>query len=201
MARIASPNVTKPITPTTITAATPEVAKETKVKKVRPKGPNKKLMPSVNMTRDELAKLSPTELLSVIKDKISVERAKKFLVDRIKNERINSLSSEVLMSWTYKAVAVEGVTAKIIGSTKPKVTLTAEQFNSLTSAAKANLIDQYTFKTRAVRIVAWLIEKGMPITAEDVVYLTNGRIAVEGIVNPEPVRGASSVLVDGVQFS
>lgn len=135
--------------------------------------------------------------------RISRERGIVFLVDRVGAEKINSITPEMIMSWTYKAVTIEGVTIDDQGFTPAtaKKTLTKDAFNKLDAKGKAALIKEYTHKRRAADIVLPdLILKGMPLTGEDVVYLTCGRVAIEGITIVAKAQQAHAI-TDGVTFS
>lgn len=135
--------------------------------------------------------------------RISRERGIVFLVDRVGAGKINSITPEMIMSWTYKAVTIEGVTIKDQGFTSAtaKETLTKDAFNKLDAKGKAALINKFTHKRRAADIIIPdLILKGMPLTGEDVVYLTCGRIAIEGIIIAAKAQQAHAI-TEGVTFS
>ena len=135
--------------------------------------------------------------------RISRERGIVFLVDRVGAEKINSITPEMIMSWTYKSVTIEDVTIDDQGFTPAtaKKTLTKDAFNKLDAKGKAALIDKYTHKRRAADIIIPdLILKGMPLSAEDMVYLTCGRVAIEGITIVTKAQQAHAI-TDGVTFS
>ena len=174
-------------------------------------------MPKVRFTMDEFNKLDPKGIVDVLIDpknpainRIGRERAQKFLIDRISKENIK-VTPAALMDLTYKNVRVNGIDSitekKIRGVKEPKVTLTTEEFQQLTPEKIVEWVGKYTHKRRiADSIIPSYIAAGMPVTAEDVVYLTNGRVEIEGITNPT-YRGGSgrgkkaSVIVEGLAFS
>ena len=142
-----------------------------------------------------------TDLITVPDNRLSRERSKQELVSRIASGRIKVGEPSTLMDWTFKNVQVEGVDTDVRGVKEAKVALTQEQFDALSDAEKATYIKQYTNKRRvAESILPELIRKGMPLSPEDVVYLTNGRIAIDGVVVERQSR-RQVALTDGIEFS
>jgi len=158
----------------------------------------------ISLSMEELEKKTAQELADLITvpdNRLSRERSKQELVSRIASGRIKVGEPSTLMDWTFKNVQIEGVDAKVRGVKEAKVTLTQEQFNALSDAEKAAYVKQYTNKRRvAESILPELIRKGMPLSPEDVVYLTNGRIAIDGVVVQRQSR-KQVALTDGVEFS
>jgi hypothetical protein len=158
----------------------------------------------IAITTDEFTAKSPQELVDLMIDRLSQERAKAELISRIREKRIKINEASTLMDWTYKNVTVEGVTAKVRGVKNAKVTLTADQFNSLTPEQKAAYVNQYAHKRRvAGDIMPQLIIKGMPITPRDLVWLTNERVTIEGVTiqNHNANGKRNQALTDGVEFA
>jgi len=164
-------------------------------------------MKPVKLTREEFDAKGPADLVALLtepENKLSRERAKTELVKRIKEGRVNSISAGVLMAYTYNSVRVEGAEPLVTGGYKAenaKVKLTQAEFDKLTPAGKADLIEKYSHKKRvATDIFPALVAKGMPMTAEDVVYVTHGRVAIEG-VTVASTSTKQPVPTDGVEFS
>ena len=136
-------------------------------------------------------------------NRISRERGKELLVERIGNGKINSITAEAIMDWTYKAVTIKGVTIDSQGftPTTAKKTLTQAEFDEYDAQGKAALIKEYTHKRRASDIILPdLILKGMPLSDKDVVYLTNGRIEIKGVEYIAKARQVHAI-TEGVKFS
>lgn len=182
-------------------------AKNTNATKKETKGTKLTDMKPIKLTREEFDAKSPAELVALLtkpENRLSCERSKADLVRRIKEGRVNSLSAGIMMAYTYNSVRVKDVEPLVKGGYKvesAKVTMTQAEFDKLTPTGKAKLIDNYSHKKRvASGIYPELVAQGMPMTAEDVVYVTNGRIAIEGVtVASTSVK--QPVPTDGVKFS
>lgn len=179
----------------------------TKTEKTAVKGTKLSDMKPVKLTREEFDSKSPAEIVDLMtkpESRISPERAKADLVKRVAEGRVNGLSAAIVMAYTYNSLRVEGVEPIVTGGYKEenaKVRMTQEEFDKLSSAEKADLIKNYSHKNRvASDILPALIEKGMPTSAEDVVYLTHGRVMIEGVavVNTSTRQ---PVPTDGVTFA
>lgn len=166
-------------------------------------------MPGIKLTKKAFGELSPTDLVAKMIDptnpdinRIGRERAKAMLVDRIKEGRIKINEPAILMHLTFNSVRVAGVTTNGFGFSvkNAKVKLTKAEFKALTAEQIAAYVEQYSHKRRvADSIIPAYIAAGMPMSAEDVVYLTCGRVAVAGVT----VTTASKkqpVPTTGVQF-
>lgn len=143
------------------------------------------------------------EMCTKPQNRISRERGKEFLVERIAAEKINSITPEAMMDWTYKAVTVDGVTIDSQGFTPAtaKKTLTKAEFAKLDAKGKAALIKEFTHKRRASDvIIPDLILKGLPLEGEDVVYLTCGRILIDGVTITAKTKQVHAI-TEGVKFS
>ncbi len=159
-------------------------------------------MEPIILTLEEFEGKTSGELTDLISDRLSRERSKAELVERIKDGRVRITVPEVLMDWTFKSVTVQGVDGKIRGRKDPKVNLTQDQFDALSDTEKAGLVEKYTNKRRvAENILPELIRKGMPLSPEDTVYLTNERITIEGVVVEKRGNGRQPALTDGVEFA
>lgn len=170
--------------------------KETKVKLAD--------MKPVKLTKAAFGKLTPEELYDLMcsPSRISEERAKDLLVDRIKAEKLNSITPVIMMNWTYSSVRINGVEPKGPGFSpeRAKKKMTKKEFGELDAAGKAALIKEFTHKRRAAGVILpALIVKGLPLTAEDVVYLTCGRVEIEG-VTVSATRRETPVIVEGITF-
>lgn len=161
----------------------------------------------IKMTQEEFGKLDAAGLRAKLctepQSRISRERGKAFLVERVEAGRINSITPEVMMNWTYKAVQIEGATVEGQGFTpgRAKKKLTQTAFGKLDAAGKATLIKEFTHKKRAADvIIPDLVTAGMPLSAEDVVYLTCGRIEIEGVTVTAKSNKTSHAVTEGVKF-
>lgn len=179
----------------------------TKTEKTAVNGTKLSDMKPVTLTREEFDSKSPAEIVDLMtkpESRISPERAKADLVKRVAEGRVNSLSAAIMMAYTYNSLRVEGVKPIVTGGYKEenaKVRMTQEDFDKLSSAEKADLIKNYSHKNRvASDILPALIVKGMPLSPEDAVYLTHGRVMIEGVtvVNTSTRQ---PVPTDGVTFA
>lgn len=154
----------------------------------------------VDLTLEEFSNLKPEKLMEMVVPRLSRIRTKAELVSRIKSGRIKIGQPSTLMNWTFKNVMVKGVNISSRGTKDTKVELSKEEFDTLTDDRKAELIEKYTRERRASEeIFPALLRMGLKLTAYDVVYLTCGRVAIEGIV----IEGNTKkqvALVDGVEF-
>jgi len=163
-------------------------------------------MKVIKLTAEEFAAKSADELHGIMctpDNRISRERGITFLVGRVRAEKLNSITPKAIMNWTYKSVQIEGVTVEGAGFSpeKAKKKLTQKEYNELDAAAKADLIEKYTHKRRAAEIILpALIKKGLPLSAEDVVYLTCGRVEIEGVTIASTQR-ETAVVTEGVTFA
>jgi len=189
-----------------MTKATGTETKKTAAKTTETKVVKMVDLKPIKLTQDEFGKLDAAalraKLCSEPQPRISRERGHSFLVERVENGKINSITAVVLMNWTYRGVVVEGIAIEGQGrSVENAVTkLSQKEFDELTPAGKAALIKELTHKRRAADvIIPDLVSKGLPLTAEDVVYLTNGRIEIEGVTIAKSNKVAHA-LTDGVTF-
>lgn len=166
-------------------------------------------MEIIELTKAAFDKLTPAGLVAKMIDpknpainRISRERAHAMLIERIEAGRI-TVTSVILADLTYKNVVVEGVAipAKVRGVIEPKITLTQEQFDKAEPKEIAAYVDKYTHKRRAAdTIIPDYIVAGMPMTAVDVVSLTNGRVAVKGVEVPKAGNAKVHAVTEGIQF-
>ena len=164
----------------------------------------------IDLTLEEFGNLSPDgkmseDLLSLVIPRLSRIRTKNELVSRIRDGKIRITKPNSISNWTYGNVTIEGMSinsnANISSrvTKNPKVVLSQEEFDALTDIEKSELIGKYTRERRAITIFETLLRLGMQLTAYDVVYLTCGRLSIEGIV----VEGHSKkqvAIVDGIEF-
>jgi len=169
-------------------------------------------MPVVKLTKKAFGELDGAGLVERMIDpaneainRISRERALELLTTRIKAGKIK-ITGAALMDLTFKRVVVEGVDPEAlkdvrgVATENAKVTLTQDEFNALTPEQTAAYVEQYTHKRSAAnKYVPAYIGAGMPMTAEDVVWLTCGRVAIAG-VTVETKGKKSEAVTDGVKF-
>ena len=166
-------------------------------------------MPTLEFTKAAYGKLDAAALAAALVDpedpainRISRERGLALLVERIEAGRI-TLTPEAMADLTYKKVVVEKVELPkgVRGVLEPVVTLTTEQFKSLTPAEAASYVDKYLHKRRAADvIIPGYVKAGMPLTAVDMVSITNGRVAVKGVVVSKAGNAPPKAVTTGVAF-
>ncbi len=160
----------------------------------------------IELTQEEFDAKTPAEMLALVTTPLNIlspERSKELLVNRIKEGKLNSMTPEILMNWTYKIVQVNGVVTDSPGkkAENAAVVLTQDEFKALDAVGRAELILAHSHKRRvADKILPALIAKGMPLTASDYVYVTNGRIEVEGVTVAAATRSSRPAIVDGITF-
>jgi hypothetical protein len=164
----------------------------------------KKDLATINLSQNEVKGFTSdrTKIEAELTPRLSNRHCKAFLVNSIKEGAIE-IPVEGISSLTYKAVGIKGVKVAegISGKQKPVVELTKEQFGKLSPKEVAELIENYTTEKRAAYVVQGLLLQGLPITAKDLVYLCNGRVAVEGVALESPRKGINiSVLISGVKI-
>lgn len=193
-----------------VTAEQKDAAKKTETKVATPAEATPVKMAdltTIKMTQKEFDALDAAalraKLCSEPQSRISRERGKTYLVDNVASGKINSITAAVLMNWTFRGVVVKGVEFKGQGRSAENAlkTLTQAEFDKLSPTETSALINEYTHKRRAADvIIPALVTVGMPLTAEDVVYLTNGRIEVEGVTVTKSSKTTEAV-VTGVTFA
>lgn len=170
-------------------------------------------MKTTTLTKAAFSKLTPVGLVAKLIDpkndainRISRERAKDMLTKRIAAGKVK-LTAAALMDLTYKNIRVEGVAPDALKGVRgvapenSKETLTQEQFSKLKPAKVAAYVETFTHKRRiANAIFPAYIKAGMPMSAEDVVYVTNGRVAIEGVVVKTANGTKAEAIVEGVEF-
>ena len=157
-------------------------------------------MKPVELSMEAFNSLAPEKLMEIVVPRLSRIRTKAELVSRIRAGKIKIGQPSTIMNWTFKNVVVKDVSINSRGTKDAKVELSREQFDALTNDQKAELIEKHTRERRAAEeIFPALLRLGLKLSAYDVVYLTCGRISIEGIV----IEGHSRkqvALVDGVEF-
>ena len=157
-------------------------------------------MKPVELSMEAFNSLAPEKLMEIVVPRLSRIRTKAELVSRIRAGKIKIGQPSTIMNWTFKNVVVKDVSINSRGTKDAKVELSREQFDALTNDQKAELIEKHTRERRAAEeIFPALLRLGLKLSAYDVVYLTCGRISIEGIV----IEGHSKkqvALVDGVEF-
>ena len=157
-------------------------------------------MKPVDLSMEAFNSLAPEKLMEIVVPRLSRIRTKAELVSRIRAGKIKIGQPSTIMNWTFKNVVVKDVSINSRGTKDAKVELSREQFDALTNEQKADLVEKHTRERRAAEeIFPALLRLGLKLSAYDVVYLTCGRISIEGIV----IEGHSkkqAALVDGVEF-
>lgn len=166
-------------------------------------------MPTLSFTKTAYGKLDPEALAAALVDpenpainRISRERGLALLVERIETGRI-TLTPEALADLTYKKVVVEKIELPkgVRGVLEPVVTLTATQFKDLKPAEAASYVAKYLHKRRAADvIIPGYVKAGMPLTAVDMVSLTNNRVAIKGVVVSKAGATPPKAVTAGVEF-
>jgi len=160
----------------------------------------KKDLATINLTQDEAKKFSAKRIEEDLVPRLSNRRSKFFLVDQIESGAIQ-VPAALVGPWTYKTVAVKGVEVdKMPGRKEPVRTITKDAFAKMDAKAVAKLIEKHTTEKRAAYVVQALLTGGVvKPTARDLVYLSNGRIAVHGITIESTRKGIDlTSLVAGV---
>lgn len=135
--------------------------------------------------------------------RISRERGKAYLVRQVASGKINSIEPETMENWTYNSVRIKGVEVEGQGFTAANAakTLTKAEFGKLDAQGKAALIEKFTHKRRAADVILPdLVTAGMPMSAEDVVHITCGRVSIEGVTPTARARKTSHAITEGVKF-
>jgi len=157
-------------------------------------------MKPIELGMEAFESLTPEKLMEIVVPRLSRIRTKAELVSRIRSGKIKIGQPSTMMNWTFKNVVVKDVSISSRGTKDAKVELSREQFDALTNEQKAELIEKHTRERRAAEeIFPALLRLGLKLSAYDTVYLTCGRISIEGIV----IEGHSRkqvALVDGVEF-
>jgi len=154
----------------------------------------------IDVSMKEFESMTHEQLTNLVIPRLSRIRTKAELVSRIRNGKIRISQPSTMMNWTFKNVVVNGVAINSRGTKDAKVVLSKEEFDALTNDEKADLIEKHTRERRAAEeIYPALLKLGLKLSAYDVVYLTNGRIAIEGIVI-EGHTNKQVAIVDGVEF-
>ena len=167
----------------------------------------KKDLTVLNFTAIEYNLLDPKEFVEELAPRVSDGHALDVLIDLVQAGTIVIGDPEVLMNWTYKAVVVEGLDPKVVkeisGKKTPVVTMSLAEFEALSPKHMGNFFRWYTTPSRAAKILLEIIKtQGYLPSAEKVVQLTNGRVAVAGVERPKQNKKApASILLKGVTIN
>jgi len=163
----------------------------------------KKDLAIINLTKAEAKAIDAKRIETELVPRLSLRHCKTYLVREVAAGAI-SVPETVVKAWTYGAVAIKGVDGgKVPGRKEAEETMTKAQYAKLDAAAKAALLKEHTTEKRAGYIVTALMTRvGLVPEAKDIVFLSNGRMAVDGIVL-ETARKATdfSALVYGVEIN
>lgn len=159
-------------------------------------------MPPTHVTPEDFGDMEPAEVLELVTGRVSRERAKRELVDRVAKGAVGIKDPAVVVNWTNGRVWIEGVQG-IHRRRHPERTMSVEEFQALTPAELAEIVDRFSDKRRLVDLVfVELVRKGMPMTDVDVVYVTNGRVLIGDLTNKTYRHKQEQViLTTGVEFS
>jgi len=142
---------------------------------------------------------------ALLEERLSRKRCKEHLLKLVKNGTVKLTSADALYRWTYGAATVDGEKVEgVPGKKEPKVNITTAQWAKVTPAQIADILREYTTEGKAGTIVLALISRGVwRPSGEDVVYLTNERVTVEGVKVPARTRKQPSLesLLAGITVS
>ena len=163
----------------------------------------KKDLPVINLTRAEAEAIDADRIELELVPRLSLGHCKSYLVREIEAGNI-SVSADVIKAWTYGAIIVKGVDGeKVPGKKEALQTLTAAQFGKLSAKEVAGLVRDHTTEKRASCIVtALMTEAGLRPEPADLVYLSNGRMSIEGFELQRTTRVIdTSILIKGVKIN
>lgn len=162
---------------------------------------SKKDLATIELTKTQAAKYTVDQITSDLVPRLSNRRCKAFLVNQVEAGAIQ-VPAVAIGAWTYKAVAVKGVEVPdtVAGKKVAVLELTEAKYAELGAKGVARLIEEHTTEKRAAYVVQALLVKGkVTPSAHDLVYLSNGRVAVEGIAIESTRQGIDmGALIAGV---
>jgi len=161
---------------------------------------SKKDLSTIKLTKDQAEKFSAKQISTDLVPRLSNRRCKAFLVGQVEAGAIQ-VPASLIGAWTYKAVAVTGVDAgKVAGKKDPVQKIGKAEYAKLGAAEVANLVREHTTEKRAAYIVQALLVNGKVVPSpRDLVYLSNGRVAVNGVTIESTRKGLDmNSLVAGV---
>lgn len=204
-----------------ITEDTTTESKETtkmKLNKIAPKEFTQEQI--TEMTSEDIQKLI---LIDFGQNVISKERAIKFLINKVRAGKLSKIPAVAMLSWTNRRVWVQGTAntfknkdgsiGTISGSgikeeADAKLNPSQEEYEAYTSEQLADIVNQYIHKDKAADvIIPSLLEKGMPLTPEDLMFITNNRVTIKGLepkkvtkIMTKKITPIPSEIIDGVSF-
>lgn len=162
----------------------------------------KKDLIKIELTQTQAEKYSAQKIKAELVPRLSNRRCKTFLLQKIE-AGIVEVPAPAIGIFTYKAIAVKGVdVGDVAGKKEPIRSFEKAAYEKLDAKAVAALVQEHTTEKRAAYIVTALLSEGKlkPSPAE-LVFLSNSRIAVEGVVIESTRKGLDiSALVAGVQI-
>jgi len=151
---------------------------------------NNTTLVTFQLTVDEWNNFSSTEKADYFREVISVERAKKVLIDLIKTGAVVINDSKTFARWTSRRIVVKGDDLSAVqGYNKPTETLTKEEFEALSPEEMAGYIQKYVSYDRAKTGVIILIGKGLPVPPETAMRWSNGRFEFAGLEKQRSTTG------------
>lgn len=142
----------------------------------------KKDLATIKLSQDQAEKYSVAQIAEDLVPRLSNRRCMAFLVRQVADGDIK-VPANLIGLWTYKAVEVTGVeNGKVAGKKTPDKKITEAEYAKLSAKKVADLLKEHTTEKRAAYVVEALLKAGkIKPTAHDLVYLSNGRVAVAGI--------------------
>lgn len=163
----------------------------------------KKDLTTIDLTQTQAEKYTAEQIQADLIPRLSNRRCKAYLVQKIETG-IVKVPANSIGTFTYKAIAVEGTdVGDVPGKKDPIKTFKKAEYNKLEALGIAALVKDHTTEKRATYVVQALLESGkLSPTPADLVYLSNGRITVEGIVIESTRKGLDmGALIAGVEIS
>ena len=139
-----------------------------------------------DLTVEEWEALSGSAKADIFVEVISVERAKKVLKELVGKGIVKIADPKMFARWTNKRVVVKGIDLTGVSGYKiPSETLTIEEFNELTPDQMVELAQKYISNDRAKVAFKILVGKELPMTIEQAMLWSNGRLQFEGVEKPK----------------
>lgn len=129
-------------------------------------------------------------LTAAVSGRLSRKRCKAKLIELAKAGEVHLKTPDALYAWTFGAATVAGARPDgIPGKQHPVLDITQAQWDKITPKRIAEVIQEHTTEKRAADVVlALMYGKLFRPTAEDVIYLTNERVTIEGVKAPAQQR-------------
>jgi len=130
------------------------------------------------------------KLLQLVDGRLSRKRCKERLPQLVEAGVIQLTTPEALYAWTYGTAQVGGTRVEgVPGRKEAKINITKAQWDKVSKKKIADILRQaQTEKRAALCMAAILMTRKFRPTAEDIVFLTNERVTIEGVKVPERTR-------------